>query len=297
MGWDTLASVTADRDATVVLHTPLFYDVPSRAIHCPMVRARVGGVRTNLIVDTGATDHVLTLDIVGRAGLQRVEGPPGTDASGSLIESWTVQDASIDVDGLLLPSSEAVAIAGPAPFADWGVGGFISPQSLWPHGTVILDFVTNELSIVGATLDSVVANLVPRHPEFTLVNAKRHVSGTLGVEVSIPPHDPVIAIFDSGAAKTEAVLPKDGTDTVHSRSVGGTAMEGRALHSQTLLAGPAHILLESLSVVQHVAVPQGSANDEVPGALLGMDLLEETVLLISNTDKLVTWMVPPEHRG
>lgn len=282
----------------LLLHAPLFYEAGPRALHCPMVTANVGGIRTKLIVDTGATEHVLTLDAADRAGLARVAGPPGTDASGSTVESWIVDDVPIEVGGEGLPRGEVAAIAGPDPFAEWGIGGFLSPQRLWPTGTVVVDFAASALSVFEGPgrMQATVADVVRRHPDFTLVDAARHASGTIGVEVEVPPHDPVVAIFDSGASQTEAAFPGGGAEVLRSRSVGGTALEGRAVRSQTLVAGRARIRLEVLSAVDRVPTPDGSADDEVPGALIGMDVLRGTVLVIGPADaKQVVWLVPAQH--
>ena len=73
---------------TVLLDVPIRYDVGDTVTHAPMVDALVAGQPTRLILDTGSTDHVLTIDLVRSAGLAHEPGEPGTDHAGSSVESW-----------------------------------------------------------------------------------------------------------------------------------------------------------------------------------------------------------------
>lgn len=261
-----------------------------------MVDAVVGGVETKLILDTGATDHVLTLEVVDRAGLVRVPGPPGTDAAGTEVPSWEVDRPPIVLGRTSLPEAIVPAIEGPPPFATWGVGGFLSPQSLFEDGVVIVNFAQNSLEVHGASSAVVRETVLSEHPDAVAIEGKRYASGTIGIEIAVPPAGRVVAFFDSGAASTAVVMAAvPGAERSRTRSVGGTEMEAETITMATVVAGTATFSL-NLSVVSEMAPPEGSATDEVPFAAIGMDLLRETLLVIPGRDDGdVLWVVPADH--
>lgn len=276
---------------------PLSYDVSGETLHCPVADAVVGSVRTKLIVDTGATEHVLTVDVVDRAELAREPGKVGTDAAGKHVPTWEVRTPRIDVGGTKLVVGTVPAIEGPTPFAAWGIGGFLSPQRLSPDHVVVVDFVQNSLEAYGEEAGSVVGRLRSRYPEAIIVGGQKHQSGTIGVNVAVGSSE-VVAIFDSGAAATEIVMAgaTGSGDVRRSRSVGGTEMEASTVISATLVAGDAQFSLKALSVVRQVAVPEGSTENEVPAAVIGMDLLSGTLLVVpSRNDEAIWWVVPTTH--
>ena len=271
------------------------HDVRGATLHCPTVDAVVGGVETKLIVDTGATDHVLTLDVVDRAGLARTPGPSGTDAAGTDVESWEVDRPPILLGGAALPEATVPAIEGPSPFASWGVGGFLSPQRL-AEEVVVVDFSRKTLEVRDTTAAVEQERISREHPGAIVVVGKRHASGTIGIEIEVPAGGRVTALFDSGAASTAVVTTAvPGAEVARTFSVGGTAIEAETLPMATLVAGAATFSL-NLSVVSEMPVPDGSSIDEVPSAAVGMDLLRETMLVIPGRDVgSVLWVVPADH--
>src|SRR5687768_7147579 len=74
----------------IIFRTPITFDVGDRLVHSPMVHVAVKGVTTKLILDTGSTDHVFTMDLAGRAGLDAEPCEPGTDHAGAPVPSWTL---------------------------------------------------------------------------------------------------------------------------------------------------------------------------------------------------------------
>ena len=125
----------------ILVDTPITFDVGDERTHAPMIDVVVGGVPTRLILDTGSTDHVLTIELAQAVGLAAEPGEPGTDHAGALVESWTLGEVDVRIGGHDVTLRDTVAITGPAPFEGWGVGGFLSPQHLDPTAFAVLDLV------------------------------------------------------------------------------------------------------------------------------------------------------------
>ena len=237
---------------------PLTYDVGGGdRVHSPLVEASVAGVRAKLVVDTGATDHVLTLSLAKRAGLECRPGEPGTDVSGAPVESWEIA-TSVEVDlGPAPTSGEATtvtlrgvfAFAGPPPFEEWGVGGIVSPQRLRPAGVVILDFDRQVLSLLDDDTDvpEAVASVHKEHANFVSIGVDRDAGGLLTATATKAPFNGGVRFLDSGAPAAE-----------------------------------------------DVPTPAGFTGADPPVGLIGMAELAGSVLVIGPTGSGVAqWLVPP----
>ena len=132
-----LGNVTHHCSTPVVVETPIVYDTMGQ----PMVRAKVGGVDTRLLLDTGASTHLLTLDLATRATLPVLFSNSGTDHAGANVPSWEVGEVSVQIQDRVLFLHGAVTFNGPPAFAKKRIGGALSPQHLHPSALVILDFV------------------------------------------------------------------------------------------------------------------------------------------------------------
>ena len=133
---------------TTLLDVPIRFDVGDKTTHAPMIDCVVNGTPTRLILDTGSTDHVLTIELARAAGLPHEPGEAGTDHAGESVDSWFVGDVALEIDGVAFGLHDAVAIAGPAPFEGWGVGGFLSPQHIHPTAQAVIDLAGDRLILV-----------------------------------------------------------------------------------------------------------------------------------------------------
>lgn len=264
---------------------PMTVDVPityttadGDVVHAPMVEAVVSGVATKLVVDTGASDHVLTMELARRIGLHLEAGEPGTDVTGAKVSSWY---ASGDVP-VSLPGGaggpvdvlrDVVVIDGPPPFARWGIGGIVSPQRLHPSGAVVLDLDRDVLTI-GDTAD------VPAG-SWIAADVQRHHGGVLCVDAAVAPFSPCSMFLDSGAGDTD---------------VDRTAVPGAVddvLSSPLLVVAGVAFPLVALNVSDGIPRPEGSTDDEAPHGLIGMDVMKGTVLVIPPADggRQVQWLM------
>jgi hypothetical protein len=257
-----------------------------------MVDASVGGTPTRLILDTGSTDHVLTIELARAAGLAAEPGEPGTDHAGALVESWTLGEVPARIGDHALTLHDTVAITGPVPFEGWGVGGFVSPQHLDPTAFAVLDFVGDRFLLVDAMGDGdvFVTGLAGRHPESTVLTLARVAGETTPVVMAaIDPFPPVPTMLNTGGRGTEFA-----TDAVPGlvglepdrlgHGVGGGVVRGTQVGERSLRVGTATFPVPGLLVRDEVGSMQG---------LIGMDVLRGTVLVVCADERRpVTWLVP-----
>lgn len=280
----------------VVLSVPLGYDVGDRSVHCPMVDALVGGVATKLIVDTGATDQVFTLDLVDRVGLPYTAGEPGTDVTGAPIASHDVGRVEMSLGGVSMPLEDVITIEGPPPFAGWGVGGFLSPQRLLPHATVVLDLIDDRLLVIDGSAEAVRSYLDADFDRHTRLAGARHAAGTLGVRARVEPHEEVVALFDSGAASTDASAAAVGGQAPLAEmagfGVGGGGVEAGRMPDRTLAVATARFHVPVLGVRSAIPAPDGAPADEAPQVMIGMDVMRGSALAIPpRASGLLWWYV------
>jgi Aspartyl protease len=278
----------------ILLEVPITFDVGSGVTHAPLVKVDVGGTGTKLIVDTGSTDHVLTMELASQAGLDASPGEPGTDSVGASVPSWTLGEVPVRIGDLDIRLQNVVAIAGPAPFEGWGVGGFLSPQHVHPNAWVVIDLVDGALTFVGGEEADVTRWVADRFPALHMLSLEREGGdSTILVRAAIEPFDPVVTMLDTGGKRTEfaeVAVPTllGGTPTESGRGVGGSTAIGSEVKDQVLRAGSATLPVPSLLVREEIGTAQG---------LVGMDLLRGTVLVVSaDPSRPVLWLVPPRDR-
>jgi Retroviral aspartyl protease. len=273
-----------------LLDVPILFEVGDEVVHSPMVDVRIGGTMTRLILDTGATDHVLTIELARAVGLSAEPGEPGTDHVGDSVPSWDLGAVPIQIGDRVLALEDLVAIAGPAPFEGWGVGGILSPQHLHPTAYVVIDLAVSRLILVEGDEGPVMSWLAARSPSLVPLSLAR-VAGELEVVVpaAIDPFAAVATMLNTGGRATEfaeAAVPGLRGTGLHStgHAVGGGAVLGAAVEGQTLRVGDAKLSVPRLIVREAMGSAQG---------LIGMDILGGTVIMVSaDRSRPVSWLIP-----
>lgn len=275
---------------TVLLDVAIRYDVGDAVTHAPMVDAHVAGRPTRLILDTGSTDHVLTIDLVRSAGLPHEPGEPGTDHAGASVESWFVGDIPVRIGGVDLDLHDAVAITGPPPFAGWGVGGFLSPQHLHPKAIAVIDLHGDRLVLLEGDDDAVDAWLGERTLDFIAQRLDRDPDEqTPVVRAAIEPFAPAATMLNTGGRGTEfAVAAVPGLVGVVpdeiGKGVGGDPVLGSVVADRMLRVGDLRLGVPSLLVRDRIDTMDG---------LIGMDVLRGTLLALgADRGRPVWWLVP-----
>jgi len=257
--------------------------------HSPLVEAQVNGVATLLILDTGATDHLLTLDLCVAANLPTEPGEPGTDSTGRSVASWQARDVTIRIGETEIALAGVIAMETPPPFRRGGLGGILSPQRLRPGTYVALDLTEGGAATLlrADDLDAWLANSYPGRHMLQLPAAEG--DGTVLVEAAIDAFPPVVTMLDTGAKTTyaaAAAVPGLGEgrrrrSTGH--GVGGTESFGVDVPDRLLHIGGVHLPFD-LVIAEH--------DLGIPGCVVGMDLLRGTVLAVGPPGSPVRCLLP-----
>jgi hypothetical protein len=278
----------------ILLDVPITFEVGDQVTHAPMIHATIAGAPTKLILDTGSTDHILTIELASEVGLRAGPGEPGTDSTGASVQSWTLGGVEVEIAGQAFALRDVVAITAPAPFPGWGVGGFISPQHLRPGAWAVLDLAGERFFLLDGEEADVTAWLSERTPDLWLLRLERVPGdGTILVRGAIEPFEEVVTMLDSGGKRTqftEAAVPgaHEGPQTSSGRGVGGGESFGAELRGQTLIVGEASLPLATLVLSSEMDGRDG---------LVGMDVLRGTVLTVSgDPHRPVIWQVARQRK-
>ncbi len=282
-------------DIDVLVDVPIVFDVEGgTTVHSPMVHAVVGGAATRLILDTGSTDHVLTKELIDRVGAPMTPGEAGTDHAGAPVPSWFVGELEVGIGGRSLALRDVVAIAGPPPFAGWGVGGFLSPQHVHPTARIMIDLLTDRLVVAGSPGAEVDAFLIARVPSLRpLVLDRVAGDGTVDILAAIEPFLAVPTMLNTGGRQTEfaasVIAGERGTAKGQGTGLSGSRVIGADAGPRTLRVGDARIPIPRLVVRAEMQDPPG---------LVGTDVLRGTALICSaDEDRGVVWLVPSSWQG
>ena len=273
----------------MLLDVPITFDVGDRQTHAPMIHAAVAGTATKLIVDTGSTDHILTIDLAEEVGLPAEPGEPGTDSTGALVASWTLGAVEVEIAGQAFALQDVVAITAPAPFPGFGIGGILSAQHLQPRAWAVLDLAAEQFFLLDGDEADVTAWLSHRTPDLRLLRLDRVPGdGTILVRAAIEPFAEVVTMLDTGGKRTQftqTAVPgaSEGPQTTSGRGVGGGESFGAELRDQALIVDAATVPLATL-----IVSPEMDGRD----GLVGMDVLRGTVLTVSGDPyRPVIWQV------
>ncbi len=228
-----------------------FVGADGQSTHAPMVAAAVGGEATRLILDTGSTDHILSIELANRVGLSAEPGEEGTDSTGSSVPSWTLGDVPVQVGEARHTLANVIAIAAPGPFESRGIGGFISPQHLVPDAWMHLDLAEDRFMALSGSEADVAAWLTAQAPDFQLLRlARADGDSTILVRGGIEPFDDVVAMLDTGGKASDVVASavpglSRGELVSSGHGVGGSESFGSVVTDQTLRVGDARLSLRS----------------------------------------------------
>ena len=280
-----------------VLDVPIVFEVvDGTAVHSAMVDARLGDVATRLILDTGSTDHVLTKALIDAVVLPIEPAEPGIDHAGAAVPSWSVGEVVVEIGGVALDLHSVIAIEGPPPFVGWGIGGFLSPQSLHPSAWTVIDLADDRLVLIEASDHALDSWLAERHPWLRKLRLPRVPDvSTVVIRAAIDPGDEVDTLLNTGGRSTEAssdVVPVDpDTEVQHGGSgLSGAGVMGRRVGPRALRVGGnpgARVAIDDLVVRDGM---------EDPPAMVGSDVLRGTVVVVAaDTGCDVRWLLPRDR--
>ena len=267
---------------------PITFETAEGTTHSPLVNAVVNGVGTRLILDTGTTDHILTMDVCEAANLATEPGEPGTDSTGSSVPSWQAREVTIRIGEMELALAEVIVIDTPPPFRSRGLGGALSPQRLRPGAYAVLDLSASPVATL-VTADDLDAWLAESYPGRRTVRLPAvDGDGTVLVEMAIDAFPPVVMMLDTGARTTYAAptaapgLGEGGVRRSTGRGVGGSESFGVDVPGRVLHVGDAALPV-NLVIAEH--------DLGIPGCVVGMDVLRGTVLAVGPPGSPVRWLL------
>lgn len=119
----------------------LRFDIDGEDSGIPLVDVVVGGQPTTLIVDTGATHHVIASWVAGQIGGTTTSAGNGMDHAGKSIALTQLEGVDIVVSGWGSAGANGTLVAPlPPGLQSQGIGGVLSPQALAKDGrAVVLD--------------------------------------------------------------------------------------------------------------------------------------------------------------
>jgi hypothetical protein len=269
---------------------PISFEINGQPAHAPMIDARVDGIETRFILDTGSTDHVWTRRLVSQLDIESLPTESGTDHAGASTPTWTVGEAAVEIAGVALTVSDVVAIDGPPQFEEWGVGGFLSPQHLSSTYRVVVDLMADLLSLLEADPSSGSTWIDEAFPDLRHLCLERKSTDFLVVDAAIEPHAPVATMLNTGteesAFASEVVPHLRGEHHTRGRGATGAGVRGQVVSDQVLTVGDTRFKIPLLLVRKRCRGPPG---------MIGMDLLKGTVLVINpEPDDPIHWLISAE---
>jgi len=262
------------------------------ASSAPLVDAVVGGQPTMLIVDTGATHHVVAGWLAREIAVGESH-PAGTatDHAGDTVAVSRLEGVPLSISGYgHVDTSPLLVLEVPDALRRRGIGGVISPQALVrPGHAVLLDFGARTLSELPAA--EAARKVEARGPSSSTVRR----CGNLGAGVL------VVAATIEG---TEASLELDTGSTTSSLSAGmelgqrlgklrqgtSTQVTASGVHEVPTVPG-AHVALGSFASEVDLDLLPRAPPVRCAEGYAGMDLLRTCALLITGEQEHL-WCAP-----
>src|SRR5262245_1229468 len=126
------------------------FEAREREFPLPLVDVRVAGLPARMVLDTGATRHVLADWVVREARVvTRASSVETADHTGKRIEVLEADPSALAIDGWAeLPAAPALLVSSlPPQLRSLGVVGILSPQLLAAEGSaVVLDLPRREMA-------------------------------------------------------------------------------------------------------------------------------------------------------
>lgn len=276
----------------VLWTVPLTYEAAGRTIPVPMVKARIHNVDTLLIVDSGASHHVLTKDFAEQAGLVLQPGEPGKDHSGAEVATWTLPSVDADLTGTGVPLTEVAAVQTIPPLKALGIGGFLSPQHLHAGAYAVLDFTRSDLQLVEGDAGLLGDWLQQQNPSLRALTLPRgNPDRKIFITAALLPGADALVELDSGGSGTEFLASYAGPAVETEQKSAGVGISGKEVLGSN--GGARVVRVGGVEVAApQVVLRQTMSQPDLKG-LVGMDMLKSTVLAVTRSTKQpVLWLVP-----
>jgi predicted aspartyl protease len=273
----------------------LLFEAAGRPFPLPLVEVLVAGVPTTMILDTGATRHVVADWLVREAGLPtRASNSAVSDHTGKAMSVLETDSAALRLAGWgAVPASSALLVGAlPEPLRRLGIAGVVAPALCGAADALVLDMPARamiETSLEKATArwgragkalsgpDSMRGCLTPAGGALYVVEAE---VGGVRADLEI----------DTGAADSDLKDTSAAGRALSPRAVAGEqtwtaggSFTSRILRATTIRAGEVEMRTDV------VIAPDGGAGCRRDG-FLGMDVLGKSVIVLAGERTFVRWM-------
>lgn len=251
----------------------------------PLVHARVRGVETRLILDTGASHTVLDVWLLEQLGVELVpSGQPGEGHAGEAVTTSRARAPHLTIAGWGEVPGDALAVRLPSLFRALGLGGVVSPQSLATDDTAVI------LDLPESSLRRVPRDEARRDPAVSLGSADLcHVGdesdGVVYVVDAVVEGLPARLVVDSGAARTDVLAESVAGQRLRARASRGDPsytvsgrVHGQRVDDVTLTVGQ---VVTTLDLGLMSGRPSGACPRD---GHLGLDVLMGCALVLTPDD-------------
>jgi predicted aspartyl protease len=250
----------------------------------PLVHVTVAGTPTAMILDTGATDHVLSTSFVKRLGLAvSAAKETGIDHAAKAISAAEIASPNLVVEGWgPVGAARVFAIDLPSVFDALGIGGILSPQRLAAAGeSVVVDFPAGEVTALPRA--AATARLAGKRAIEPAPSVCKKEDG--GRQFAVLSQINGIAArleLDTGASHTDlraGSAPGRQLESAAGAEKGATYAASGKMETKTLRA--AAVRFGDVAKTIDVDIVPGDANQCFDG-VLGMDALRPCVLVLDD---------------
>ncbi|WP_437744094.1 retropepsin-like aspartic protease [Sorangium sp. So ce1504] len=264
----------------------LHYHLNDRAFPSPLIDAVVAGQPAVLIVDTGASHHVLARWLADELALPlSTAGDVAVDHAGRPLAVSRLEDASLALSGWgRVEISALLVVRMPDVLQRIGIGGIVAPQELaGPGRAVVLDL--REGRMTEAPRDEAARTLRTRFGEAAIVELARCGGPNQGSELtaraSVEGIDVTLKI-DSGASQSSLFAVSPAGKRLSRRATGArSAYAASGRHTVPVLSG-ARLRMAGFDAAADIDLLPGERRATCPSdGFAGMDVLRTCVLVLA----------------
>ncbi|MDC0680667.1 retropepsin-like aspartic protease [Sorangium atrum] len=264
----------------------LQYQLNDRAFPSPLIDAVVAGQPAVLIVDTGASHHVLARWLADELALPlSTAGDVAVDHAGRPLAVSRLENASLALSGWgRVEVSALLVVRMPDVLQRIGIGGILAPQELaGPGRAVVLDL--REGRMTEAPRDEAARTLRARFGEAAIVELARcggpNQGSGLTARASVEGIDVTLKI-DSGASQSSLFAVSPAGKRLSRRATGDrSAYAASGRHTVPVLSG-ARLRMAGFDAAADIDLLPGERQATCPSdGFAGMDVLRTCVLVLA----------------
>ena len=275
----------------------LRFEIDDRPFPSPLVDAVVGGQPTTLLVDTGATHHVVAAWLAAEiAAPVTTAGDVGVDHAGKRVQVSRLEGTGLSLSGwgpvdapglLVIPVPDALRRA--------GIGGVLSPQSLAAGGrAIVLDLRAGAMT--EAPLDEALRRLAAVQGAALPVELGACAEPRSGRELTAPATIdgiPVTLKVDTGATQSSLFV----ATAVRKRLAAGasktrSAYAASGKHAVAVREGATLALGSFTTSIDIDIIPSAPRQGCPTDGFVGMDVLRGCVLVLAEGRSLAACAAP-----